>query len=57
LTAAGLFKTERVITGPQGAEIATAGDDALNFCANNYLGLANHPANIAAAVEALRTHG
>ena len=54
----GLFKTERVITSPQNAHIAiTGGKRVLNMCANNYLGLADHPALIAAAKEALDTHG
>ena len=54
----GLFKTERVITSPQDAHIAiTGGKRVLNMCANNYLGLADHPALIAAAREALETHG
>ena len=54
----GLFKTERVITSPQDAHIAiTGGKRVLNMCANNYLGLADHPALIAAAREALDTHG
>jgi glycine C-acetyltransferase len=54
----GLFKTERVITTPQDAHIAiTGGKRVLNMCANNYLGLADHPALIAAAKEALDTHG
>jgi glycine C-acetyltransferase len=54
----GLFKTERVITTPQEAHIAIAdGKRVLNMCANNYLGLADHPALIAAAKEALDTHG
>src|SRR5512133_634484 len=54
----GLFKTERVITSPQDAHIAiTGGKHVLNMCANNYLGLADHPALIAAAKEALDTHG
>jgi glycine C-acetyltransferase len=54
----GLFKTERIITGPQDAHIAiTGGKQVLNMCANNYLGLADHPALIAAAKEALDTHG
>jgi glycine C-acetyltransferase len=55
---AGLFKSERVITSPQAAEITLAdGRTVLNFCANNYLGLADHPAMIAAAKDALDTHG
>src|ERR1051326_3714544 len=54
----GLFKTERVITTPQDAHIAiTGGKRVLNMCANNYLGLADHPALIAAAKKALDTHG
>ena len=54
----GLFKTERIITSPQAAHIAiTGGKKVLNMCANNYLGLADHPALIAAAREALNTHG
>lgn len=54
----GLYKTERVITTPQGVEIKTEqGKEVLNFCANNYLGLANHPMLIEAAADALRTHG
>src|ERR1700720_1939307 len=58
IKAQGLFKTERVITSPQDAHIAiTGGKRVLNMCANNYLGLADHPALIAAAKEALDTHG
>src|SRR2546429_1883835 len=54
----GLFKTERVITSPQEAHISiTGGKSVLNMCANNYLGLADHPALIAAAKEALDTRG
>jgi glycine C-acetyltransferase len=54
----GLFKQERVITTPQGVEIATReAGTVLNFCANNYLGLANHPELVNAAIDALRTHG
>jgi glycine C-acetyltransferase len=54
----GLFKTERVITSPQDAHIRVVdGREVLNMCANNYLGLADHPALIAAAKEALDTHG
>ena len=54
----GLYKTERVITGPQNAEIPIAdGRRVINLCANNYLGLADHPALIAAAKEALDSHG
>jgi glycine C-acetyltransferase len=55
---AGLFKSERIITSPQSAEITLEdGRTVLNFCANNYLGLADHPDVIAAAKEALDTHG
>ena len=55
---AGLFKAERVITGPQSAEITLEdGRTVLNFCANNYLGLADHPDIIATAKDALDTHG
>jgi len=54
----GLYKTERVITTPQSAAIRTDdGREVLNFCANNYLGLADHPDIIAAAKHALDTHG
>ncbi|MAJ28369.1 glycine C-acetyltransferase [bacterium TMED181] len=54
---AGLWKRERVITSPQGANIATAEGEALNFCANNYLGLSSHPDIVSAAHEALDSHG
>ena len=53
----GLYKTEREITTPQSASIATTAGPALNFCANNYLGLANDPSIIEAAAQALRTWG
>jgi glycine C-acetyltransferase len=54
----GLYKTERVITTPQSSEISTTdGKHVLNFCANNYLGLADHPDIIKAAKDALDTHG
>jgi len=55
---AGLYKQERVITTPQSVEIRVAdGGEVLNFCANNYLGLADHPEVIAAAHKALDDHG
>jgi glycine C-acetyltransferase len=58
IEAQGLFKRERIITSPQSAEITLAdGRTVLNFCANNYLGLADHPDIIAAAKHALDTHG
>jgi len=58
IKAQGLYKVERVITSPQEAHIKVSGGrDVLNMCANNYLGLADHPALIAAAKEALDTHG
>ena len=53
-----LYKEERIITSPQSAHIRlAAGTEVLNFCANNYLGLANHPAIVAAAHKALDDHG
>jgi glycine C-acetyltransferase len=55
---AGLYKSERIISSPQGAVIKTSdGREVLNLCANNYLGLSSHPQVIDAAHEALRTHG
>ena len=58
IRAAGLYKTERVITTPQNVEIKVqSGEEVLNFCANNYLGLADNPEVIAAAHEALDDHG
>ncbi len=54
----GLYKTERTITTPQGVDISTTeGGEVLNFCANNYLGLANNPEVITAAKKALDDHG
>ena len=54
----GLLKAERVIAGPQGAEVVLAdGRRVLNLCANNYLGLSSHPAVAAAAKAALDSHG
>ncbi|MBC34596.1 MAG: glycine C-acetyltransferase [Bacteroidetes bacterium] len=58
IKAAGLFKDERIITTAQGADIAVnTGDQVLNFCANNYLGLSNHPRLVDAAKRGLDTHG
>ena len=55
---AGLYKEERIITSPQGAEIIlNTGESVLNFCANNYLGLSSHPDVIRAAKDAMDTHG
>lgn len=55
---AGLYKKERIITTPQGADISVnTGAEVINFCANNYLGLSSHPKVIAAAKSALDTHG
>jgi glycine C-acetyltransferase len=54
----GLYKTERIITTPQGAGIkTTTGKEVINFCANNYLGLSSHPKVIEAAKKAIDTHG
>ena len=55
---AGLYKEERIITTHQAAEIkTTAGEEVLNFCANNYLGLSSHPSVIEAAKKAIDSHG
>ena len=55
---AGLYKEERIITSPQGAEITlNTGEKVLNFCANNYLGLSSHPEVVQAAKDAMDTHG
>ena len=53
----GIFKKERIITSPQGAEITVNGKTVLNFCSNNYLGLSSHPEVIQAAKDALDSHG
>ena len=53
----GLYKKERIITSPQGAEILVNGETVLNFCANNYLGLSSHPEVVQAAKDALDSHG
>ncbi|MBC7949912.1 MAG: glycine C-acetyltransferase [Chitinophagaceae bacterium] len=57
ISAAGLFKKERIISSPQGAEIVVNGKTVLNFCANNYLGLSSHPKVIEAAHAAIEAHG
>ncbi len=55
---AGLYKKERIIVTPQGADIRTSeGKEVINFCANNYLGLSSHPRVIAAAKKAIDSHG
>jgi glycine C-acetyltransferase len=54
---AGLYKHERIIASPQGAEISVGDDKVLNFCANNYLGLSSHPKVIEAAHKALDERG
>jgi len=55
---AGLYKKERVIASPQGADISlTDGSEVINFCANNYLGLSSHPEVVAAAKAAIDSHG
>src|SRR5688572_17095659 len=58
IKSSGLYKNERIITTPQGAEIkTTSGKTVINFCANNYLGLSSHPKVIEAANKAIDTHG
>jgi len=61
IRSAGLYKTERQLLGPQGAEIRVAQrqgqGEVLNLCANNYLGLANHPDVLRAAADGLRQYG
>src|SRR5258707_12339484 len=53
----GLYKRERQLQGPQGSAIQVGGREVINFCANNYLGLANHPAIVEAAHDGLRRYG
>ncbi len=57
IRAKGLYKAERRILGPQGSDIRVSQGSVLNLCANNYLGLANHPAIVQAAKTGLETHG
>jgi glycine C-acetyltransferase len=58
IKAAGLFKKERIISTPQGADIKTSdGKEVINFCANNYLGLSSHPRVTEAAKRSIDTHG
>jgi len=57
IQSSGLYKTERVISSSQGAEIVVNGKTVLNFCANNYLGLSSHPRVIEAAHRAIESHG
>src|SRR5437763_14517469 len=57
LQARGLYKRERQLQGPQGAAIQVNGREVINFCANNYLGLANHPAIVQAAHDGLDRYG
>jgi glycine C-acetyltransferase len=57
IRAKGLYKTERCILGPQGSDLLVSQGTVLNLCANNYLGLANHPAIVQAAQNGLKTHG
>src|SRR5947208_16675884 len=57
LKANGLYKRERLIQSPQGTAITVNGKEVINFCANNYLGLANHPALVEAAHDGLKKYG
>ena len=54
---AGLYKQERILSSPQGADIIANGREVINFCANNYLGLSSHPKVLKAAKEAIDSHG
>ena len=56
IEAEGLYKRERLITSPQGGRVEVGGRNVINLCANNYLGLANHPALVAAAEKAMHDH-
>jgi glycine C-acetyltransferase len=57
IRAAGLYKSERILSGPQGSHVTVQGREVLNFCANNYLGLAAHPEVVAAARASLDKWG
>lgn len=57
IISAGLYKKERIISTPQGADIVANGISVINFCANNYLGLSSHPTVISAGKRAIDTHG
>ncbi len=57
IRSSGLYKNERIITSPQGAEITVNGQTVLNFCANNYLGLSSHPRILQAAHQYIDSHG
>ena len=57
IKAAGLYKRERLLDSPQAAHVASSGRELLNFCSNNYLGLADHPDVVAAAHRSLDENG
>ena len=57
IEAAGLYKREREITGPQGGRVTVGGRQMVNLCANNYLGLADHPEIVQASLEAVQQYG
>ncbi len=57
ISESGLYKQERTITSPQGSQVDTTEGEAINLCANNYLGLGNHPQVVQAAREGLESHG